>query len=98
LILHQENRDEPKKPSITLLQVKTNLTTSAELTKAILFDRKIFRKKQSKNPTQFDQTSPKTATRNNKEIPQPNEKNSPIVRENRPSGNTARGLEIMRQQ
>jgi len=29
-------------PAITLLQVKTNLTTSAELKKTILFDRKIF--------------------------------------------------------
>jgi len=59
---------------------------------------KSFEKNSQKKPTQFDQTSPKTATRNSKKIPQPNEKNSPIVRENRPSGNTARGLEIMRQQ
>ena len=29
-ILHQENRNEREKPAITLLQVKTNLTSSAE--------------------------------------------------------------------
>jgi len=40
----QENRNEWKKPSITWLQVKTNLTTSAEFPKTILFDRKIFEK------------------------------------------------------
>ena len=59
LILHKENRHERRKASITLLQVKTNLTTSAYLTKCILFDRKIFRKNSPKNGMQFDQTSPK---------------------------------------
>jgi len=37
LVLYQEDRSERKKPEITLLQVKTNLTTSAELTKTMLF-------------------------------------------------------------
>jgi len=47
------------------------------MTKTIFFDRKILRK-----------TSPKNTTRNSKKIPQRNEKNNPIVRENRPTGNT----------
>jgi len=41
-----------------LLQVKTNLTTSAKSTKAILFDRKIIQQKQPKNRMNFDKTSP----------------------------------------
>jgi len=40
----------------------------------------------------FDKTSPKTATHKCKKIPQRNEKNSTIVRENRPTGNTEGGL------
>jgi len=58
-ILHQENRNEQETPATTLLQVKTNLTTSAELTKTILFDRKIFRKNSPKYRMHFDKTSPK---------------------------------------
>jgi len=37
----------------------------------------------------FVKLAQKTATRNSKKISQRNEKNSPIVRENRPTGNTA---------
>jgi len=58
-ISHQENRDERKRLAITLFQVKTNLTTLAELTKPILFDRKIFRKNSPKKCMHFDKTSPK---------------------------------------
>jgi len=51
-----------------LLQVKTNLTTSAKLTKTIFFDRKIFRKNSPKNRKRFKRTSPKKCN------PQRNEK------------------------
>jgi len=47
-----------------LVQVKTNLATSVELTKTILFDRKICRKNSPKKGMQFDETSQKNATRN----------------------------------
>jgi len=73
-ILHQENRNERKTPVITLLQVKTNLTTSAELTKTILFDRKIFRENSSKNACILIKLAQKNATRNSKKIPQRKEK------------------------
>jgi len=48
-----------KTPAITLLQVKTNITTSAKSTKTILFDKKIFSKNSPKNHMNFDKTSTK---------------------------------------
>ena len=74
-LLYQENRSERKKSAITLLQAKINLTTSAELTKTILFNRKIFRKNSPKNRMHFDKTSPKK--RNSKENPATQRKKQP---------------------
>ena len=76
-IVHQEYRNERKKPSMTLLQVKTNLTTSAKLTKTILFDRKFFSKKQPKKRVHFDQTSPKKRNRQQQKNPATQRKKQP---------------------
>jgi len=65
-----------------LVQVKTNLATSVELTKTILFDRKICRKDSPIKRMQFDETSPKK--RNPKQ-----QITSRNATKNRPTGNTA---------
>jgi len=68
LDLASREQKRTKKTAITLLQVKTNLTISANLTKTILFNRKIFLKNSPKNRMHFDKTSTKNATRNSKKF------------------------------
>ena len=79
--------NEKCQQSHALLQVKTNLTPSAKLTKTILVERNIFRKSSWKKRIHFDKTSLKK--RNSKKYPAMQWKNSPIVRENRTTGNTS---------
>jgi len=87
--LYQENRSERKKSAITLLQVNTNLTISAEMTKTIPFNRKIFRKNSPKDRMHFDKTSPKNRNPQQQRKSRNATKKSPIARDNRPAGNTA---------
>ena len=87
--LASREQKRTKKTAITLLQVKTNLTISANLTKAILFNRKIFLKNSPKTACTLIKLAQKTQPATAKNFPQRNEKTSPILRENRPTGNTA---------
>jgi len=60
--------------AITLLEVKTNLTTSANLTRTILFHRKIFLKYSPKNACYLIKLAQKTQPAAIKNFPQCNEK------------------------
>jgi len=77
LDLASREQKRTKKTAITLLQVKTNLTISANLTKTILFNRKIFLKNSPKNRMHFDKTSTKKATRNSKKFSATQRKKQP---------------------
>jgi len=65
-ILHQQDRNERKTPAITLLQVNTNLTISAELTKTILFDEISFEKTAQTTACILIKVAQKNAIRNSK--------------------------------
>jgi len=67
-VLHQVNGNELKTLAITLLQVKTNLTISENLTKTILFGRKIFRKNSPITACTLIRLAQKTAIRNSNKI------------------------------
>jgi len=77
-ILHQQDRNERKTPAITLLQVNTNLTISAELTKTILFDEISFKKTAQTTACILIKVAQKNAIRNSKKIPQRNEKTAQL--------------------
>jgi len=77
ILYQQENRSKRKTSAITLLQVKTNFTTSAELTKTILFNRKIFRKNSPKTACISLKLAQTTATRNSKKNPATQQQNQP---------------------
>jgi len=66
-----------KNSAITLLQVKTNLVTSAELTKTILFNGKIFRKNSPKTAGILIKLAQKNATRNSKKNPATQQEKQP---------------------
>ena len=55
----------------------------------MLFDKIFFEKTAQKTACILIKLAQKNATRNGKKIPQRNEKNRPIMRENRPTGSTA---------
>jgi len=74
--------NERRKPATTLLQVKTNLTTSAGLTKTILFDGKSFEKPAQKTACILIKLAQKTATRNATKKP------AQLCGKNRPTGHT----------
>ena len=72
-----------------MLQVKTNFTTSAKITKTILLIEKYFAKTAQKNACTLIKLAQKTQPATAKNFLECNGKNSPVVRENRPTGNTA---------
>ena len=84
-ILHQENRNERKKPVITLLHFKSNVTTSAKMTNTLLFDRKIFCKTSPKYRMHFDKPSPKNRNQQQQKISRNATKKQPNCSEKPPN-------------